>query len=319
MNLNFILIDKFNLKKKISQIFNIIDISVIIPIFNNENYISECLNSVIKQSLKNIEIICIDDGSTDKSLKILKKFKNIDKRIKIILQNNKGPGIARNIGINASKGKYIAFLDSDDFYPNNLILELMLKKAIQNKVIICGGGLINFVQKKNKIKLLTNNKISFPNDYIINYFNYQYDWFFQRFIYKKIFLQKKNIYFSNYLRYQDPPFFIKAMAFAKKFYALKNITYYYRISNKTKITEENKIIDLYKGIKECLDISESMKLYKLYCRVLSHINDILIINEAKKYIKNEKLKNIITKLINNINYNIIKKENCTFIKNGIYE
>ena len=108
------------------------------------------------------------------------------------------------------------------------------------------------------------------------------------------------------------------MAFAKKFYALKNITYLYRFSNKTKILNERKIIDLYKGIKDSLDISKIMNLNKLYCKVLSHLNDYLILNEAKKFNKSKQLKEIINKIIYNINWNIIIKENFTFILNDFY-
>ena len=115
-----------------------------------------CLNSVISQTLSNIEIICIDDGSTDDSLKIIKEYKLKDYRITIIQQKNQGSGIARNKGIKISKGKFISFMDSDDLYPNKFILEFMFKNAIQKKVLICGGGMRVFVQDNNTIKLLTH-------------------------------------------------------------------------------------------------------------------------------------------------------------------
>ena len=99
-------------------------ISVIVPIYNSEKYLPFCLKSIIDQSLKNIEIICIDDGSRDESINIIKNFIKIDNRIILISQNNKGSGIARNIGIKRSKGKYLAFMDSDDLYPNNFFTPL---------------------------------------------------------------------------------------------------------------------------------------------------------------------------------------------------
>jgi hypothetical protein len=195
----------------------------------------------------------------------------------------------------------------------------MLKKANQNKVQICGGGISFFQEKNNEIEFLKNKIIDFQNYGMNNYYNYQYDWFYQRFIYNKNFINKNKLFFPNYPKYQDPPFFIKTMAISKKFYALENITYFYRISNKTKIIDVNKIIDLYKGLKDCLDICKSMKLYKLYCRVLSHLNDEKIINEAKKFIKNENLKYLIFQIINNINLDIIKKENFAFNKSIFYD
>jgi len=301
------------LKKKINKLINAVDVSVIIPVYNSEKFLPICLKSVINQSLKNIEIICIDDGSTDNSLEILKQFKKKDNRIFIIHQKNQGSAIARNKGILISKGKFLSFMDSDDCYPNNSILELMLNNAIQNKVLICGGGLKNFIQKKNFI-ILKKSNIFFSENKIVNYFDYQYDYFYQRFIYNRNFIKKKKLYFPNYLRYQDPPFFITAMALAKKFYALKNITYYHRISKKLVINNERKIIDIFKGIRDCLYISKSMNLYNLYYTVLCRLNSNMIINNAKKFINNEHLRTIISQIIKNIDYELLKKKKINFIK-----
>ena len=98
-----------------------VKVSVIVPIYNTEIYLKECLNSVINQTLKDIEIICINDGSTDNSLKILEYFAKIDKRVTIFSQKNKGQGSARNLGLKHAKGEYICFVDSDDVLkPNEL-------------------------------------------------------------------------------------------------------------------------------------------------------------------------------------------------------
>ena len=143
-------------------------LSVIIPIFNSDKYLSSCLNSVINQTLKNIEIICIDDGSKDESINIINNYSILDKRIIFISQKNKGSGISRNKGIKISKGKYISFIDSDDLYPNNNTLQLMYKKAIRNKAYICGGGLRYLQEKSNRI-ILSKPKFSFKKEGFINY------------------------------------------------------------------------------------------------------------------------------------------------------
>lgn len=90
-------------------------ISVIVPVYNTEKYLDECLNSVENQTLKDIEIICVNDGSTDKSLEILNNHAGKDSRIKVISQENGGVSSARNAGIESSSGSYILFIDSDDF------------------------------------------------------------------------------------------------------------------------------------------------------------------------------------------------------------
>ena len=87
------------------------DISIIMPIYNGENHLEESINSALSQSIKNIELICIDDGSTDKSLQILNRIQAMDYRLKVITQANLGAGPARNAGIRQAKGSYVAFLD----------------------------------------------------------------------------------------------------------------------------------------------------------------------------------------------------------------
>ena len=108
-----------------------IKVSVIIPIFNVEKYLKKSLDSVVNQTLKEIEIIAIDDGSTDNSLNILKEYQNTDDRIIIFEQENKGPGEARNLALNHVKGEYVFFLDSDDWIELNT-LEKLYNNAIEN-------------------------------------------------------------------------------------------------------------------------------------------------------------------------------------------
>ena len=129
---------------KIKKILKIIDISIIIPVFNSKKFLPLCLNSVINQSYLNLEIICVDNGSKDDTLIILDKYQKYDHRLKIILEKKQGAGNARNVGIKNSKGKFIAFMDSDDLYPNKYTLEYLYKMAIKNKALICGGGLSFF-------------------------------------------------------------------------------------------------------------------------------------------------------------------------------
>ena len=314
----YLILNENLIEKKIKLLINITKISIIIPIYNKEQSLSLSLKNVLSQSLKNIEIICIDDGSLDGSLQILKYYEKLDNRLKIIHQNNKGAGMARNEGIKISKGKYLSFLDSDDLYPNNLTLSIMYDKAIKNKAIIIGGGLRYFTEENETIYLFENKNISFEYEGTIKFIDYQYDLFYQRFIYNKNFLKKNKLFFPNYLRYQDPPFFIKTMALAKQFYAIKDFTYYYRESNDIKIFNEKKVEDIYKGLKESLILSERMHLYLLYCRVLWHLNAEIIVINAKKFI-NKKLAFIINEILKNINLDIIKRTKCSFIMNDFYK
>ena len=124
-------------------VISMVKVSVIIPVFNVEKYLKECIESISNQSLEDIEIICIDDGSTDNSLNILNDYADDDCRFKIILQDNLGPGAARNKGISIAEGKYIYFMDSDDILELNA-LEKLYDLSEDKKTDFIFFKLINF-------------------------------------------------------------------------------------------------------------------------------------------------------------------------------
>lgn len=114
-------------------------VSVIIPVFNAEKYISTCIESLISQSYSDFEIICVDDGSTDNSPRILQQYMSMDPRIKIIEQKNQFAGNARNTGMEVASGKYCMFLDVDDFFEKNMI-ELQVRQIERDHADICICG-----------------------------------------------------------------------------------------------------------------------------------------------------------------------------------
>ena len=116
-------------------------VSVIMPVYNAEKYLKVALSSLLTQTYKNIEIICVNDGSTDHSLDILERMSSADKRIKVISQKNGGPAKARNAGLDAAKGKYISFVDSDDFVDRTMY-SVLVEKAEKEKadILVCRGS-----------------------------------------------------------------------------------------------------------------------------------------------------------------------------------
>ena len=113
-------------------------VSVIIPVFNAEKHLQECLNTVRNQLLRNIEIICINDGSTDDSLNIVLSNADKDQRITVINQKNCGAAISRNNGLKVAKGEYITFLDSDDYFENDFLFSMYEKcKKYKSDVGVC--------------------------------------------------------------------------------------------------------------------------------------------------------------------------------------
>ena len=263
-------------------------ISVIIRVYNVEEYLKRCLDSVVNQSYKNLEIILIDDGSTDNSSKILKQYSQKDVRIIILNQKNLGAGAARNKGIKVATGKYIVFMDPDDFYPDSNVLMALYETIEKYEVNIAGGGLIEFLPDnrfreeygKKDPKVFNENKI-------LKYSDYQYDYFFQRFIYSRKFLIENNISFPLHRRQQDILFFVKAMIEAKRFYALKRKTYCYRVDYKLKPLNKEKIEELLDITKKLLEISQNNNLKKLYKRIFKRY----IFQKIEEYLIKVKLNN----------------------------
>lgn len=250
-----------------------IKISIIMPMFNEEKFLRKCLDSIFSQTEKDFELIVIDDGSTDKSLDIVNEYFDKYKNLKLLKQRNAGAGIARNKGIMNAQGEFICFMDADDWYPSTNILKNLYIAAKRNKVKICGGSFSTFVN--NKIKTEYENEFvdyTFKENKLIKYSDYQFDYGYHRFIYDRQFIIDNNIVFPPYRRYQDPPFFVKAMITAETFYAISQVVYCYRKSD-TKLTwTKEKLIDMLHGIKDNLAFAKTNNLAKLYYLNVGRIN-----------------------------------------------
>lgn len=120
------------------------------PVYNSEKYLHECIDSILDQTVSDFELICVDDGSQDNSLQILHEYQAKDSRIKVFTQKNQYAGVARNNGLSHAKGKYILFLDSDDFFENNLIEQTVTLAESTNADIVLFAVDI-YDQQKNKI------------------------------------------------------------------------------------------------------------------------------------------------------------------------
>ncbi|MDR3243909.1 MAG: glycosyltransferase [Elusimicrobiota bacterium] len=199
-------------------------LSVVIPIYNAQKYIGQCLDSIINQPFKDIEIICINDGSTDNTLSILKEYASKDSRIIIINQTNQGAGSARNKGIESAKGEYIHFMDADDYLADNAYEELY-KKAQENDldIIKCKAyaideqtqkPIIDFYYELNKIdKNFCNKIINFYEAPEILVKMPVTPWLG---LHKTDFLKANNISFNNLICVNDRSFSVEALINAKK-------------------------------------------------------------------------------------------------------
>lgn len=200
-----------------------IKVSVIVPVYNAEKYLEKCINSIINQTLKDIEIIAVDDGSADRSLEILNNFQKKDGRIKVLTQQNKFAGAARNKGMEFAFGKYLVFWDSDDFFEKNA-LEILYKKceAVNADICLCGAYSYNSETGKRavnrtflKSRFLPKEKV-FSKETCPQYiFNIASNVPWQR-MFRAEFIKSKNIRFQNLQKANDTYFVMAAMFYAEK-------------------------------------------------------------------------------------------------------
>ena len=251
-------------------------ITVIIPIYNASATLENTLQSVLSQSMKDIEIICIDDGSTDNTLEILNAYAQKYANIAVHSQVNSGAGAARNYGIRTATGEFIVFMDADDWYPRNDVLELLYTKAKEHNVHIAGGSIEFYKDGKIYIKEDSLSQTAyFQEEGVCRYEDYQFDYYYQRFIYDREFLIERNLVFPDYRRFEDPLFFAKAMQAAGRFYATKLSSYCCREVSKPYVWNRKGLEDTILAMQEMLSFSKQNNLTKLHGLTLDRIENSL--------------------------------------------
>lgn len=249
------------------------NLSVIIPTYNAEDVIGVCLDSIFNQTEKNIEIVCVDDGSTDSTLSILEDYADNNTNIRLVKQNHQGPGPARNLGIENATGKYISFLDADDRYYQKDAVEKMLSACMQEEVMICGSFLANdYFGEVQLVNIFPDVHFEKNIGKEVLFEDYQNDFYYQCFIFDRKIFDDKDMRFPLYLRYQDPPLLLKIMEKYNKFWVEPVYLYMYTYTENSGKEAKN-IADVLKGISDNLEIAVKNNYYLLYKRLLDRLDN----------------------------------------------
>ncbi|MCK9181390.1 MAG: glycosyltransferase [Fibrobacteraceae bacterium] len=222
-------------------------VSVIVPVHNGESYLRQCLDSIVNQTLRDIEIICIDDGSTDGSLKILEEYQRKDSRIRVISEEASNAGHARNVGLKTAIGMFLSFLDCDDWFELDM-LEVMYAQSLKTDadVVICKAA--TFDQKSGKFSSesfslqenLVPARICFScKDIAADAFQFCRTAAWDK-LYKKSFIDENLIQFQEQPRMNDCFFSVMANIRAKKISVCNHFFVHYRINTGTSITSNFK-------------------------------------------------------------------------------
>ena len=286
------------------------DISVVIPAYNVEKYIKKCLDSIIKQGFKNLEIIVVNNGSTDKTMDVLKKYKD---KVRVIDLKEANLGKARNEGVKKSKGKYILFVDSDDYLESNAL------KKIYNFAVKNDLDLVNFDyntiknNKKEITKLYSHDITNIYDDekllYEINYGPIK--------LFKKSIIDKYNISFSVDKKYEDVMFVSEFLLYAKKVGKINEALYNYVVHSNSETTVRDK------RVFDILDImKEHYKLYKkheeLSDKYISfYVKTLTNYTIQQRYQKDKKIrKDFINEAFKFLNK--FKWKKCSYLKTRVW-
>lgn len=273
-------------------------ISIVIPVYNSDKYIEKCIKSITSQTFNNYEVIIIDDGSTDNSLSVIKK--NINNKFKIISQKNSGAGMARNVGINMATGKYITFMDSDDFFLDKYCLEKISRVLLKEDCDVAVYKMVRYYEKKNKFLFendITTNDMQFKNVYDYLYFTIensrlsvsQCDK-----IVKLDIIKKYKIFFEKMSMLEDIDWSLKLYEKIKTIKIINEPVYVYRQNINGSVSSfynEKKIEDCISFIsrwcKKCK--SENFKYKSLYLNYISYQYTIMMAALSKKNCSKEYL------------------------------
>ena len=218
-------------------------VSIVVPIYNVEKYLRQCLDSVVNQTLKEIEIICVDDGSTDSSPEIIQEYVEKDNRVKVISKPNSGYGNSMNRGFDMAEGEYIGIVESDDYAEPNMF-EVLYRIASKNRLDIVKSGYYFYysipTERNEKIEIVSKareNVIFCPaTDFkapmeMVEFFNLKPTIWSA--IYRRDFIRENNIRFNETpgASFQDASFNFKVMALAKRVQLIRDAFLHYRQDN----------------------------------------------------------------------------------------
>ena len=219
-----------------------IDISVVMPVYNAEDYLYCSVSSILDQTLKEIELICVDDGSSDSSLMILQGFAERDKRLRIFHQDNAGPGSARNRGLQEARGEYVIFLDADDWFESDMLATMLQKtKAYNAEICICRAERFDNVSGKSlpsawmlKEDLLPGDIFS-PEEISGHFFQFTYGMVWDK-LYLRSFLQRTGSHFPELRCAEDTAFAFCTLLDANRIAVLPEVKLHYRVNRNTSVS-----------------------------------------------------------------------------------
>ena len=268
-------------------------LSVIIPVYNSEDYLKRCINSVTSQSYENWELILVDDGSSDSSWEIICDYEKKDKRIIGIKQNNQGPGIARNSGILKATGDYVVFIDSDD-YIDSEYFSFIISHSKENDLLFIDVARVNGDGKTLKVEKMSDCKKWSKDRILRSMLTGKIPWGGVRKVLKRSLIIDNDIFYSDLRVGEEAIFSFKSLYFSNKYDFIDEkpvYMYVQRIDSQSKYNSNDPWGGTYNTIKDYL---KETGIYEKYANTLNAFNvasTIVSIDRMVSFYKNRKERN----------------------------
>lgn len=236
-------------------------LSVVVLVYNTQYYLEDCLDSLVNQTLDNIEIICVNDESTDNSLNILKQYARKYDNITIIDQKNQGGAVAGNNGLKIAKGEYVAIIDSDDIVVEDAY-EKLYNKAKQTDSDIVAGKPVKYVSRYQREITYKNNIWDVERTFTVDEFkDIYYDVFYWNKIYRRELVENHDIYMIPGKIYADVPLVYRAYSFADKISIIPDVVYYWRRRAQEDIIEGNSDTSISKSLLDIPNMKDRLSTF----------------------------------------------------------
>ena len=245
-------------------------ISVIIPVYNVEQYLCECLDSIAAQTINDFEVICVDDGSTDASYDILTAYARKDSRFVVLKQKNAGQCLAKNKALDVAHGEYVCFMDPDDLYPNEFVFERLLHAMSKYGCKVAGGN-VKYVKDNGSLIRVS----AFESSAVVEYSKSQPQYWYTRYLFSRKLIEDGHHRFPLLRRREDPIFLAKVLLDAKIYCSIPELTYTYRMRNNEKgfdwVSDGGvQLLDHIKGLETIQDFAlvhgfDKLFIDNIYC------------------------------------------------------
>lgn len=290
-------------------------LSIIVPVYGVEKYIDKCLNSLVKQSLKEIEVIVVNDGTKDNSQKIVDKYvKKYPDKIKSYIKENGGQGSARNYGLKKASGEYIGYVDSDDFVEKDMYKKLYNKAKENNyDIVVCGNYNVSEDYQNKNIDAFINN---YNTDLENIFFGKMAVW---NKIYKRDILIKNKLEFKEKVWYEDLAFTLKAIMNSNTFAFIDEPLYDYLIRegstmNNSNVQRNLEILDAFNDILSYIQHNKKEEYFsKIEFLAIDHIYISAIVRVLKAEADDKVKRETINKLLDYMNKKFPNYKNNKYI------